>query len=118
MAAGARTSKPATTAQMVPTRRPVTIDGRPIRESNPGECVTRIREPLIGTSDQPVSLYSGPGMSAKIHRHVASRTCDKPSWLRYLAPGMQPITSTRTLAETCARLARHPFVTVDTEFLR
>jgi ribonuclease D len=31
---------------------------------------------------------------------------------------MQPITSTRTLAETCARLARHPFVTVDTEFLR
>ena len=31
---------------------------------------------------------------------------------------MQPITDTRTLAETCARLARHPFVTVDTEFLR
>ncbi len=31
---------------------------------------------------------------------------------------MQPITSTRTLTETCARLARHPFVTVDTEFLR
>jgi len=31
---------------------------------------------------------------------------------------MQPITNTRTLAETCARLARHPFVTVDTEFLR
>ena len=31
---------------------------------------------------------------------------------------MQPITDTRTLAETCGRLARHPFVTVDTEFLR
>ncbi|MCC6888831.1 MAG: ribonuclease D [Hyphomicrobiales bacterium] len=31
---------------------------------------------------------------------------------------MQPITDTTTLAETCARLARHPFVTVDTEFLR
>jgi ribonuclease D len=31
---------------------------------------------------------------------------------------MQPITDTRTLTETCARLARHPFVTVDTEFLR
>ena len=31
---------------------------------------------------------------------------------------MQPITDTRTLAETCERLARHPFVTVDTEFLR
>jgi ribonuclease D len=31
---------------------------------------------------------------------------------------MQPITTTTTLTETCARLARHPFVTVDTEFLR
>jgi ribonuclease D len=31
---------------------------------------------------------------------------------------MQPITTTKELAETCARLARHPFVTVDTEFLR
>src|SRR5438270_2143192 len=31
---------------------------------------------------------------------------------------MQPITTTDQLAETCARLARHPFVTVDTEFLR
>ena len=31
---------------------------------------------------------------------------------------MQPITTTKQLAEVCARLARHPFVTVDTEFLR
>ena len=31
---------------------------------------------------------------------------------------MQPITSTAELADICARLARHPFVTVDTEFLR
>ncbi len=31
---------------------------------------------------------------------------------------MQPIIDTRTLSETCGRLARHPFVTVDTEFLR
>jgi ribonuclease D len=31
---------------------------------------------------------------------------------------MQPITDTKTLSETCARLAQHPFVTVDTEFLR
>src|SRR3989442_6861485 len=31
---------------------------------------------------------------------------------------MQPITTTDQLAETCARLAQHPFVTVDTEFLR
>ena len=31
---------------------------------------------------------------------------------------MQPITDTKTLSDTCDRLARHPFVTVDTEFLR
>jgi ribonuclease D len=31
---------------------------------------------------------------------------------------MQPITTTRELAAACARLERHPFVTVDTEFLR
>ncbi len=31
---------------------------------------------------------------------------------------MSLITTTRDLADACARLARHPFVTVDTEFLR
>ena len=31
---------------------------------------------------------------------------------------MEPITSNQTLASACARLAAHPFVTVDTEFLR
>src|SRR5256885_4324398 len=31
---------------------------------------------------------------------------------------MQPVTSSAELAEICARLASHPFVTVDTEFLR
>ncbi len=31
---------------------------------------------------------------------------------------MQPITTTEELAQVCARMARHPFVTVDTEFLR
>jgi ribonuclease D len=31
---------------------------------------------------------------------------------------MQPITTTGELEDTCARLAQHPFVTVDTEFLR
>jgi len=31
---------------------------------------------------------------------------------------MRVITSTQDLAEACARLARHPFVAVDTEFLR
>ncbi len=31
---------------------------------------------------------------------------------------MQPITTTKKLAEACARLAKNPFVTVDTEFQR
>ncbi len=31
---------------------------------------------------------------------------------------MEPITSTKTLSDACGRLARHAFVTVDTEFLR
>jgi ribonuclease D len=31
---------------------------------------------------------------------------------------MRPITTTDNLAEVCGRLKRHPFVTVDTEFLR
>src|SRR5438128_10042135 len=31
---------------------------------------------------------------------------------------MQPITTTSDLAQVCERLARHAFVTVDTEFLR
>jgi ribonuclease D len=42
---------------------------------------------------------------------------DKAIRLRYLAP-MQPITTTEKLADACTRMARHPFVTVDTEFLR
>src|SRR5205085_4312235 len=31
---------------------------------------------------------------------------------------MQPITTTADLARVCGRLSQHPFVTVDTEFLR
>ncbi len=42
---------------------------------------------------------------------------DKAAGLRYLG-AMQPITTTRKLADACKRLAAHPFVTVDTEFLR
>jgi ribonuclease D len=42
---------------------------------------------------------------------------DSGAPVRYVA-GMEPITTTPMLAEACRRLARHPFVTVDTEFLR
>ena len=38
--------------------------------------------------------------------------------LRYVKSGMELITTTDELAKTCERLARHPFVTIDTEFLR
>src|SRR5579864_2325276 len=31
---------------------------------------------------------------------------------------LQPITATSELADACSRMAQHPFVTVDTEFLR
>jgi ribonuclease D len=42
---------------------------------------------------------------------------DRLARLRYLA-AMEPITTTEALADACSRLASHPFVTVDTEFLR
>jgi ribonuclease D len=38
--------------------------------------------------------------------------------VRYQDFRMKPITTTKKLAEVCERLAGHPFVTVDTEFLR
>ena len=31
---------------------------------------------------------------------------------------MEPITSNQKLADACERLASHPYITVDTEFLR
>jgi ribonuclease D len=37
---------------------------------------------------------------------------------RALGTAIEPITTTRDLTAACARLARYPFVTVDTEFLR
>jgi ribonuclease D len=38
--------------------------------------------------------------------------------MRELSSIMQPITTTKKLTEACARLAKYPFVTVDTEFQR
>src|ERR1700721_2786478 len=35
-----------------------------------------------------------------------------------IAFSMQPITTTSELAAACKRMASHPFVTIDTEFLR
>jgi ribonuclease D len=41
----------------------------------------------------------------------------EPDRVRFAAT-MDPITTTDDLAAVCSRMARHPFVTVDTEFLR
>src|SRR5262245_12799654 len=41
-----------------------------------------------------------------------------PSGLPDTRQTMHPIATTEELAQACKRLARHPFVTVDTEFLR
>src|SRR6516225_5091505 len=49
----------------------------------------------------------GPGLDTGQGRPISLRT-----------PDMEPITTTTALAEACARLSKHPFVTVDTEFLR
>src|ERR1700756_1554993 len=49
----------------------------------------------------------GPGLDTGQGRPISLRT-----------PDMEPITTTRALAEACERLSKHPFVTVDTEFLR
>src|SRR5215467_2539844 len=57
------------------------------------------------------------GGRGNIDPYPQRRAPDKTGALRYLAP-MQPITTAKKLADACARLARHPFVTVDTEFLR
>src|SRR5262249_43231704 len=53
----------------------------------------------------------------RLRQYPARSAPDKGATLRYLAP-MQPITTTAELADSCARMARYPFVTVDTEFLR
>jgi ribonuclease D len=47
-------------------------------------------------------------------KRVASTT---PDGVR-LAPAMEPITITQELAQVCERMAKHRYVTVDTEFLR
>jgi ribonuclease D len=52
-----------------------------------------------------------------LHRLPSEPGVAEPDRVRY-SPPMDLITSTRALAEGCARLSGHPFVTVDTEFMR
>ena len=59
----------------------------------------------------------GRKLEAKTTRLAVKMRGDKPPKKRYAA-SMDLITTTAELTAVCARLARHPFVTVDTEFLR
>jgi ribonuclease D len=66
---------------------------------------------------RPAPSSTVAGTAAILCPQGPAGTPDKASGLRYLAP-MQCITTTASLADACARMARQPFVTVDTEFLR
>jgi ribonuclease D len=66
---------------------------------------------------RPAPSSTVAGTAAILCPQGPAGTPDKASGLRYLAP-MQCITTTASLAHACARMARQPFVTVDTEFLR
>ena len=67
----------------------------------------------VGPMPSPWEFIHMPPVRGSADRGRGRRA----SQVRYVA-GMEPITTTKELAAACARLARHPFVTVDTEFLR
>src|SRR5260370_21527406 len=48
---------------------------------------------------------------------ISARSAERPLKKRY-GPFMELITTTSELATVCTRLAKHPVITVDTEFLR
>ena len=60
-------------------------------------------------------------MPSHARRHGDEERCARPATAlpdSGKKPEMEPITTTKELAAVCSRLAKHPFVTVDTEFLR
>jgi ribonuclease D len=54
----------------------------------------------------------------EIKARIRRKTLDRPALSADAAVRMDLITTTTDLAAACARLARHPVITVDTEFLR
>ena len=68
------------------------------------------RADALALGVHPHAAGARPTMQAGCHD-------SKPGSVR-LRRSMELITTTEELAEACARMARHPFVTVDTEFLR
>src|SRR4029078_2502357 len=59
-----------------------------------------------------------PAPGARLSSEMRHYLGDIRPQLGYEAPVMDLITTTSELAATCERLARHPHVTIDTEFLR
>jgi ribonuclease D len=63
---------------------------------------------------------AGCKFKARIHRKTldtSALSAERPSRKRY-GPFMELIATTPELAAVCSRLAKHPVITVDTEFLR
>jgi ribonuclease D len=63
---------------------------------------------------------AGCKFKARIHRKtldISALSAERPSRKRY-GPFMDLIATTPELAAVCSRLAKHPVITVDTEFLR
>src|SRR5215831_15114340 len=67
------------------------------------------------SSLQQPPAHPGP-LAAPQHNPALDTRQRKPISLK--TPDMEPITTTEALADACGRLSKHPFVTVDTEFLR
>src|SRR5262249_43408409 len=59
-------------------------------------------------------VFSGKPMPDDPQGGVAMTDPDR---VRF-TPAMDLVTTTQALAAVCGRMAKHPFVTVDTEFLR
>jgi ribonuclease D len=68
-------------------------------------------------SAKPMSYASGPGGATFRAENIATKQLASHAHLHY-ATAMTVVTTTSALEAACRRLAAHPFVTVDTEFLR
>jgi ribonuclease D len=88
----------------------------------PRVSATRLATNRVGCFDLDHAVREMDGIGCRMARRGMDQlrnpsNRDSGAPVRYVA-GMEPITTTPMLAAACTRLARHPFVTVDTEFLR
>jgi ribonuclease D len=61
---------------------------------------------------------SAPLVALTAPQHNAAPRAGQGRPISLKALSLEPITTTEALADACSRLSKHPFVTVDTEFLR